>query len=258
MEDLSFAVMDFAAHQRRDLAFRVLNAWLDQTGDHAGLSILRFAVVYRDMVRAQVAMLSDKGATAATVAAPGRPSARQYVDTALAWSRRSAVELFVTHGLPGSGKTYVSQRVLEAHAAIRLRSDVERKRLFGLDMLADSRAAGVDLYQPEVTARTYAHLIDTARVLLRAGFSVVLDAAFLRRAERAQALALARELGVPMTILLCEAPVATLQQRLQTRRGDASEADVAVLAQLCQHAEPLGEDEKAQVRLLSLGGARER
>ncbi|MEO7160504.1 MAG: AAA family ATPase, partial [Polaromonas sp.] len=123
------------------------------------------------------------------------------------------------------------------------RSDVERKRLFGLGMLEDSRARGLDLYNQETSARTYAHLFRAARLALQAGYPVILDAAFLRRAERTQALALARELDVPFSIIDCDAPPHVLRERLLARRGDASEANVAVLDQLRRAAEPLTQEE---------------
>jgi hypothetical protein len=150
--------------------------------------------------------------------------------------------------LPGSGKTFESQRLLERDGAIRLRTDVERKRLFGLGMLDDSRSRGLDLYNAEATARTYEYLFTAARSLLQAGYPVVLDAAFLLRAERARAQALAQELSVPYAILDCQAPPDVLRQRLRLRSGDASEADVDVLDKLETIAQPLDQDELALVK----------
>ena len=241
LDDAAFVVMDFVAHNRGDFAFRFLNAWLDRTGDHQGLPALRFAVVYRALVRAQIAHL--RGAQEET-------AARRYLQSAMDWIHRHGARLFITHGLPGSGKTFASQRVLEQEGAVRLRSDVERKRLFGVGLLEDSRAKGLNLYDAEATARTYEHLFGMARIALQAGYSVILDAAFLRRAERTQALALARALDLPFSIVACEAPLALLRARLQARDGDASEANVAVLEQLLTVAQPLANDELAFVHAL--------
>jgi hypothetical protein len=135
--------------------------------------------------------------------------------------------------------------------AIRVRSDVERKRLFGLGMLEDSRAKGLDLYSEAVTARTYDRLFAIARPALRAGYPVILDAAFLRRQERDRAHALARELGVPFGIVDCIAPLPLLRERLQARKGDASEADIAVLERLHAVAQPLEQDELALVHTMA-------
>ena len=234
LDEIAFAVMDFSARGRDDLAFRLLNLWLDISGDHGALPGLRFAVVYRALVRAHTEHQRRPGAG-------GR--ARRYLDTALAWTQAARPRLSITHGLPGSGKTFASQALLGREGAIRLRSDVERKRLFGLRPFESSTDRGLDLYSAGATDRTYARLFAIARDALQAGHPVVLDAAFLGRDERKQALMLARELGVPFSILHCEASPALLQERLLARRGDASEADVAVLEELQRGAEPLTAEE---------------
>ena len=245
IDDLAFAVMDFSARGRGDFAFRLLCDWLDRTGDHAALPALRFSVVYRALVRAQVAQLRGPG---------NEPAARRYLECALSWTRPAQPRLFITQGLPGSGKTFRSQRLLEREGAIRLRSDVERKRLFGLGMLEDSRSRGLDLYGAESTARTYGHLLAAARLALRCGYPVILDAAFLRRDERDRAHALARELGLPFFIVRCEAPLQVLRERLLARKGDASEADTAVLEKLHALALPLERDELPLVYSEADGG----
>jgi len=233
IDDIAFTVMDFSARKRIDYAFRLLNGWMDRTGDHGALPALRFSVVYRALVRAQVAHLRGNSTQVS-----------RYLETAVSWTRPSPARLVITHGLPGSGKTFESQRLLEHEGAIRLRSDVERKRLFGLGMLENSRVAGVDLYTADVTARTYDRLFELAHNTVRCGYPVVLDAAFLRRDERDRARALARELGVPFAIVACDAPLAELRARLLDRQGDASEANIAVLERLKAVAEPLDADEQ--------------
>jgi hypothetical protein len=125
---------------------------------------------------------------------------------------------------------------------------VERKRLFGLPPFADSRAAGLDIYTHEAGTRTYGHLLDQAERALRAGYPVIVDAAFLRRAERDQAHALATRLGASFGIAACEAGRAVLRERLRTRTGDASEADVRVLEAASAWLEPLGPDELASAQ----------
>ena len=68
---------------------------------------------------------------------------------------------------------------------MRLRSDVERKRLAGLAPLEQSSGhRALDLYTPNVTQRTYARLAQLAALVVRAGFTAIVDAAFLQRAQR--------------------------------------------------------------------------
>jgi aminoglycoside phosphotransferase family enzyme/predicted kinase len=237
-DDAAFAWMDFIARGRADLGWRFINGWLERTGDYDALPVLRFALVYRALVRAQVEHLRAAGSAAA----------RRYAGVALAWAGPGTPHLAITHGLPGSGKSFVARQLAERQGAICVRSDVERKRLFGLGPLERPRARRLDIYTADATQRTYARLLDIARTGLQAGCAVVLDAAFLRHEERAQAAALAAQLGVPFSIVACKAPLPLLRRRLLARRDDASDADVAVLEKLRSAAEPLQADERPFLR----------
>ncbi len=211
LDDMAFLAMDLLANQRRDLAFRFINAYLSATGDYGGLPSLRYFMVCRALVRARVAALAgQQGVPAATAC-----GAAQYLALAMALSRGANAQLAITHGLPGSGKSFVAQTVVEAAGAIAVRSDVERKRLFGLGALESSlgRVPG-GIYDPEATRRTYACLLETARVALSAGWPVVVDAAFLLRAERNEFAMLAGSLAVPFTIFDCQSEMPLLRWRL--------------------------------------------
>jgi predicted kinase len=201
-------------------------------------------MVCRALVRAQVAAIGAGQGVQSTT----RCGAFDYLALAAALAGSHDPRLAITHGLPGSGKTFISQGVLEQAGAIRLRSDVERKRLFGLSALQSSRDAPGDIYDSAATQRTFARLLEAARVALGSGWPVIVDAAFLRRSERQQFAAQAAALGVPFTILDCRAPLPLLRRRVeqrQARGGDASEADVQVLERLAVVAEPLDERERA-------------
>ena len=245
LNDAAFVVMDLFAHRLDALAARFLNAYLEATGDYDGLPALRFYLTSRALVRAQVAELA---AAQGHLATGGRGSAA-YLALAARLASSSDPRLAITHGLPGSGKTVVAQRMLELVGAVRVRSDVERKRMFGLGALQSSRGrVEGGIYDAASTARTYARLHDVARTVLDAGWPVIVDAAFLRVAERAQFAALAEARHVPFTIFDCHAPLATLAQRLAQRAaqgGDASEADAAVLATLREVAQALTASERA-------------
>ena len=244
LDDIAFLAMDLLAHGKRTLAFRFLNAWLEQTGDYEGLPALRFYMVCRALVRLQVAAIreGEAGRQPCCVGPAG------YLSVAAALSKAADPRLAITHGLPGSGKTFISQGVAEAVGAIRLRSDVERKRCFDLDPLACSRdRVPGGIYQPEATLRTYARLGELARVALSAGWPVVVDAASLRRSERGAFAALAASLAVPFALLDCQAPLAVLRRRIRERSaqgGDASEADESVLEQLLRGREDLDDEER--------------
>jgi len=237
VDDAGFALMDFAARGRGDLGWRFFNAWLERTGEYEGLALLRFWLVSRALVRAHVEHLR----------APRSAAALMYARAALEWSRAAAPRVVITYGLPGSGKTFASQQWLQQAGAVRIRSDVERKRLFGLGALAETHGRGIDAYGADATRRTYDRLLALAGIALDAGFPVVLDAAFLRREERCAARSLAAARRLPFRILACEAPLDVLRDRLRRRSGDASEADESVLERLRAEQESLDSEELALV-----------
>ena len=239
MNDASFLLMDLMAHGRDDLGFAFLDAYLESGGDHDGLDLLRFYIVYRAVVRALVTSLRGRPA-------PGAPQAAAYLALAERLTAPQPPALLITHGLPASGKSRLTQALLQRVGAIRLRSDVERKRLAGLVPLADSRAGG-DLYTAATTEATYTHLALLARQILDAGWPVIVDAAFLLRSQRDEFRAVAAQAGAHFAILDCQAPMAVLRQRVLDRRArgnDASEADESVLVLLAARQQPLADDER--------------
>ena len=248
LDDLAFLVMDLLANGRRDLGFRLLNAYLEESGDYDGIPALRFFMVSRALVRAQVRTLrnaddDDRGG--------GHDAALRYLRLAFALAFGHDPRLAITCGLPGSGKTFVSQLLAETVGAVRVRSDVERKRLFGVAPLQSSRErAGGGIYDAAATERTYARLLVVARTALVAGWPTLVDAAFLRHAERVRFATLAKTLPAPFAILRCRADPRLLRQRVAARhdRGDdASEADADILERLTLVAEPLDDAELASM-----------
>lgn len=233
--ELAFVLMDLKARGHCGLAHRFADAYLEAGGDHAVLPLLRTYEVYRALVRARVARLRE----AAAPAGAGAPGAAAYLALAQRLAQQWEPRLLITHGLPGAGKTWVTHQLLQAAGAVRLRSDVERRRLLGPDHYERADSEGV-----------YAHLLQRARLSLQSGYPTVVDAAFLRRSERERFRALAAELRVPFTLLHCTAPDEVLRQRVRARtaRGDdASQADEAVLELLHERAEAPRPDEAAQV-----------
>ncbi len=241
--DIAFLAMDLLAWHRADLAWRFVNAWLEESGDYESLPVLRFYLVCRALVRAHV------GAIASAQGSKSRagPSASEYLDLAIDLSRSAQRSVALMHGLPGVGKTYISQAILAAAGAVRVRSDVERKRLFGL-AANESSAERVPegIYGTDATTRTYSRLEDIVRAAMGGGWPVIVDAAFLRRDERTRFMQLAESLGAKCVVFDCRAPASVLRSRIEQRQaagGDASEADLAVLEKLSNSAQALDEME---------------
>lgn len=251
MSEIAFLVMDLAQRRRRDYAARLLNAYLERSGDYAGIETLRYYLVYRSLVRAKVVRLrARQGQCGVAAGAAAQDAAyRRYV----AYARRVIAPrrpaLIIMHGAAGSGKTTFAQAVLEEAGAIRLRSDVERKRIHGLSVQASSGAQlGAGIYGAQATRETYAALARLAHAVLAAGFTVIVDAAFLERWQRDDFRMVAARCAVPFCILSLRAGRATLERRICARSaagGDASEATTAVLERQLASGEALQPDELA-------------
>lgn len=245
--EIAFLYMDLLAHDAAGLARVFLNRYLEVSGDYAGLPLLRFYAGYRAMVRLKVAVLQQAAEPDQRIElpAPARPYAH-----VLAQLRPARPFALLTHGVSGSGKTYGTQVLVEAWDVIRLRADVERKRLFGLTAQARPTAEQTrQLYADSATVRTYAHLAELSRLLLQAGWPIIIDATFLTATQRRRFTDLFRQMQVSWAILDFQAPAEVLRARVEARRrraDDASDADLAVLAQQLERVEPLQPDEQAQ------------
>jgi uncharacterized protein len=245
ISEISFTVMDLLRRGQPQLAWRLLNAYLEITGDYQGCGVLRFYLSYRATVRAKIAAIRA-GQRGARIKKELK-SCRSYLRLAQSCLIRRRPAIIITHGLPGCGKSTFAQLALERLGAIRIRSDVERKRLFGLTPLADSKSqTDVDIYSADATRRTYARLEELARSLIAAGYPVIVDAAFVLHAEREIFRVLAKELAVPFVIASLQTDAALLEERLALRNrqgNDASEADVSVLRKLQVAQESLRDEE---------------
>jgi len=250
INDVAFTVMDFQARGQPASARRFLNRYLEFTGDYEGLGLLPFYEVYRALVRVKVAGLASAQVRCQD---PERSSHRddfvRYLSAAQSFTESQSPWLIIMHGVSGTGKSTVSETLLEHAGAIRLRSDVERKRLYGLSPLDQSSGEVKSaVYGMEATHKTYDRLQALARQLLRFGYPVVVDATFLKRQHRDAFKTLAASLNVPFLILDVQATPATLRQRVAARAvmsDNVSEAGLSVLEQQEQAQEPLGPEERA-------------
>jgi aminoglycoside phosphotransferase family enzyme/predicted kinase len=243
--EIAFVYIDLLAHAQPGLADWFVDEVLSRNGDYEAAKVLRFYAVYRAMVRAKVAALRWQQ----TKSDPSE--IERYVVLAEQLTVTPALRLVITHGLSGCGKTVASDALLQSDpqaATLRLRSDVQRKRLFGLSRMQSSGSAlHSGIYAADAHERTYSHLRELAAMLLRAGWSVVVDAAFLKRADRDSFCRLARDLGADFAILAPTATPELLRERILARTAlghDASEATLEVLAQQMLVLEPLEAGEK--------------
>ena len=248
MNEVAFLVMDLEEHNRQDFAWRFLNAYLQETGDYEGLLLLRYYKTYRAMVRAKVARIR---ASQITLSVEDKEAALNAYTAYASYARKVTIPakpgLIIINGLSGSGKTTVSQHLLEKFGAIRIRSDVERKRLQKVSLKKKSDSdVGSGIYTDSATIDTYKELRRLASSVLEAGYLVIIDAAFLLRWQRDSMHQLAEERNVPFVIVTCLAKNEELRRRLIQREyesKDLSEATPEVLSFQLKTQEPLDADE---------------
>ena len=252
ISDAAFLVMDLDSRGQSALAYRFLNAYLQHSGDYDALPLLPYYLAYRAMVRAKVACirLGQEG-LGASERSNEKKEFEDYLMLAESYSHQTSPMLIITHGLSGSGKTTITQGLIERLGAIRVRSDVERKRLHGLTAEARSQSGlNNGLYGQAASEATYGRLAALSRRIIEGGYSAVIDATFLSRQRRNDFHRLADELGVPFLVLDFHAPESLLRRWIRERAqagSDASEADLAVLESQIAHQDRLAEDEKPWV-----------
>ncbi len=230
--DLAFLLMDLDARGDRQAANAVLNSYVafePVGGEIEGLASLPLFLACRAGVRAVVAMarteqLEEEQTTEL------RAEIRRNAGLARAYLAPPPPVLIAVGGLSGTGKStlgnVVAALVGAAPGALHLRSDVERKRLFGVP---ETQRLDRQHYRIGTAQRVYNIIEDKARRALAAGHPVIVDAVFAKQDERTAVEAIAREAGCEFVGLWLTAPAETLISRVERRRGDASDADRRVV-----------------------------
>ncbi|MHC6223970.1 bifunctional aminoglycoside phosphotransferase/ATP-binding protein [Pseudomonas sp. X10] len=247
--DTAFLAMDLEDRGLKCLARRFISQYLELTGDYEGLELLNFYKAYRALVRAKVALFSMPANADGVQRATTLRTYRNYANLAESYSAIPSRLLAITHGVSAVGKSHVAMRLVEALGAVRVRSDVERKRLFGEQQQESAGQLQAGIYDQDSSQATYQRLHELAAIILRAGFPVVLDATYLKREQRQAAAEVASETGVPFLILDCNAPDAVIASWLAQRqadRSDPSDATLEVVQAQQSSRDPLDEQEVLQ------------
>lgn len=256
ISDNAFLYMDLVARQREDLACEFLSRYLEKSGDYAGLRLLPLYAAHRALIRAKVAALravpappAVRGALRATIAAKAQLAAR--------FMSAKPPALIIMHGVSASGKSWLSQRLVSGLHAIRVRSDLERKRLAGVPPLSRREfGVGEGDYSAISTQLTYDRLLRCADAGLGGSCGIIVDAAFLQASQRAAFRDLAIRHGCPFLIVLCEADPEVLKARMDRRtraRSDPSEASPEVLEHQLRNQEPLDPWERSHAVEIDTG-----
>jgi aminoglycoside phosphotransferase family enzyme/predicted kinase len=247
--DIAFLVMDIASKGRNTLAAYFINRYLERTDDYDSMRVFNAYFVYRCLVRAKVAAIRSLERQSDEAEAEDIFEAERYCDMAASQIASKRPQLIMMHGLSGSGKTWLSDQLMAALPAIRIRSDLVRKRLFGLAETARTLSAVADgIYSTAADSAVYAAMHLRASAVLRTGHDVILDATYLQLKQRDTARSLADENAASFSIVRATAPVEELQRRIRARQqlgSDASEAGLAVLQHQLANIDTLTDTELA-------------
>lgn len=246
--DAAFLAMDLEDRGLKCLSRRFVSAWLEQTGDYDALHLLNFYKAYRAMVRGKVSLFRLGQEQDSVQRAVILRQYRAYAALAESYSAIPSSFLAITHGVSAVGKSHVALRLIEALGAIRLRSDVERKRLFGEQDSTLKGQLADGIYNEDASLATYDKLHELAQKTLLAGFPVVIDATYLKANQRQAACAIAEQTGAPFLIIDCQAPDAVIAGWLEQRQNegrDPSDATLEVVHAQQASREPLDNEELA-------------
>jgi hypothetical protein len=219
-----------------------LNTYLEKTGDWEGLQVLPFYLCRHDYVRAKVtSLLLDYPNIAQSEKENALQIAKNYYHLAWQYTQLSPGKMIVMSGLSGSGKSTVAKYLAPKINAIHLRSDAVRKHLAGIPL---DQAGDNSLYSPEMNEKTYQFLLELGLLLISQGFLVILDAKYDRHQWRSPIVNAAEKGDFSLKILHCQASMETLSTRLQTRKGNISDATSDLLAQQQANTDTFNEQEK--------------
>lgn len=257
ISDIAFLVMDLQSRNQFNMSQQILNAYLEVTGDYTGIKLLSFYMMYRALVRAKVDAISLAQTHVTDIDNKDTENELYtYLNLAKSYSQPSSARLIITHGVSASGKTTFSQKLLQLIPAIRIRSDVERKRMANMKTSNHSNAAGkIDIYTKEFSDRVYNKLVLFSESIIDSGYSVIIDAAFLDKSKREQFKNLANTKKVEFIILDFTASEDILRERIIQRTQDASDADISVLETQLLNLQPLDEFEQAYSYTISANTA---
>ena len=249
--DAAFLAMDLEDRGLKCQARRFINGWLEHSGDYDALALLNLYKAYRALVRAKVnlfRLFQEQDAVQRKVILR---QYRSYANLAESYSAIPSRFLAITHGVSAVGKSQVALRLVEALGMVRLRSDVERKRLHGAQPSAAEGELHGGIYSAEAGEATYRRLHELAETALNAGFSAVIDATYLKHEQRQAAWQVAESTGVPFLIIDCQAPEAVVEQWLAQRQAegtDPSDATLEVVRAQQASREPLSDAEQLLTR----------
>ena len=237
--DLAFILMDLDVRGDRSAANAILNAYVTAAptgGEIEGLRTLPLFLATRAAVRGVVALERMRQESDQETRDRQTRRGLVYLKAANAYLAPPPPILLAVGGLSGTGKSTLAAALAPlvgpAPGALVLRTDVERKGLFGVP---ETQRLSAEHYTEAVSAQVYARLYDKSKAVLSAGHAVIFDGVSARAEERDRIVSIALERGCKFRGLWLDAPLDTQVARVSARRGDASDSDATVVRAQAEH-----------------------
>jgi len=249
INDAAFLLMDLEDRDAKTLSWQFLNHYLHQTGDYSALPLLNYYKSYRALVRAKVICLRfNQPGLNSTEREHNNSLLQSYLDLASTYSQPRKTPLIICHGFSASGKSTFCHQLAAWYGAVSILSDIERKRLHGLEARSKSDSGiKAGIYTEQASQKTYTRLLELSAAIIKAGFPVIVDATFIKQQQRTTMRQLAEQLKIPFVILDFPVSRKELFRRVERRShqtGSVSEATAIVLEQQLKIAQPLTTSEE--------------
>ncbi|MDX1796162.1 MAG: AAA family ATPase [Hydrogenovibrio sp.] len=251
MNDLAFLLIDLDHRQQPKMKRLIRSLYLSETGDYAGLQVLKFYQTYRAMVRSKITALRYHQLD------PNSYEALDCWETSLQYLKQAeqyAYELpmpkiILMQGIAGSGKSHYARQLLTFVDGIIISSDIERKRLYGIDPLhrvSDNEKSA--LYSDEMNQKTYETLYELTELIVKQGYSVIVDATFLKFQHREVFMELGEKLNAPCKLVSIEPDIDIIRKNIESRveaNSNPSDADTSIMVRQADVIEPPSPQEDA-------------
>jgi len=233
--EIAFLAMDVEVRGGGGLVAPFLTRYAELLDDGELMRLLPFWKCQRALVRGKVYALRGPDGFAGAV------KYLRYA-TRLSWAPVQPFLVMIC-GLTGSGKSTLARQLSERTGAAVINSDVIRKAIAGQSG-RQFAAYGEGIYSATMTEKTYKKMARTAEQMIAQGKSAILDASFVRRAQREKVVRLADKHKIPLLLIHCSASERTTQERLAQRQAqglDVSDGRWEVYLEQKKACEPLDE-----------------
>jgi len=252
--DIGFLVMDLEDKQKPELANQLINHYLHESQDYQGLYMLRYYKSYRAVIRAKIALFQKNQEIKISEQLKCWQQYKNCMQLAAHYCQVTQPLLLITHGLTATGKSSIAEYLVKKTGVIHINSDITRKKLTGQSLTSQNQTPTYQgIYSHEMTETVYNQLRETAQVILESGFSVIVDATFIKKKHRQRFKQLAVTHQVNFKIIhtiMDENKILEWLARRQQQTYQISEAREDIYQALKQNLEPLTDEEKADAIIL--------